>query len=124
MVAAETRSMVGGFDELFEPQTAAMNSWERVRSLVVNQDLDEANGVVLDLIDRRIADGDQAMHAVRILLRHYIEIVVNMEPMAHLGCAPLRPDDRLVQAFSQIIDLMHGQNQQLNELQQLAADLV
>ena len=40
------------------------------------------------------------------------------------SCAPLRPDDRLVDAFSQIIDLMHEQNEQLNELQGLAADLV
>jgi hypothetical protein len=121
---SKAKLIAGAFGGMIEPPSGTMHSWERVRSLIVDQSLDEANEAIIDLLDQRIAGGDQALHAVRILLQHYIEIVVNLEPMAHLGCAPLRPDDRLVEAFAQIIDLMHGQNQQLNELQALASDLI
>jgi hypothetical protein len=99
-------------------------TWHPPKPYVVTRNLDEVNGLVLGLLDQRIAEGDDAMQSVRNLLCHYIDIIVNMEPMAHLGCAPLRPDDRLVEAFSQIIDLMHAQNQQLDELQRLITDIV
>ena len=124
-VSTETDTMPIHLDiEVDEPGTGAMEALDRVRSLVVDQNLNEANAMVLGLLEQRIADGDHALHAARILLYHYIDIISNLEPMAHLGCAPLRPDDRLVAAFSRIIDLMHAQNQQLSELQELASDLL
>jgi hypothetical protein len=110
--------------EVLKINGEATNSWHQLKPSIVNQPLDEVNDLVLGLLDQRIAEGDDAMQPVRSLLCHYIDIIISLDPMAHLGCAPLRPDDRLVEAFSQIIDLMHAQNQQLDELQRLITDAV
>jgi hypothetical protein len=96
----------------------------RIRRYLKDRQLEAANAAVFEILDERIQCGDTTLEAVRALLGHYIEIVTNMAPMAHLGCAPLRPDDRLVQVFVQVVDLMHKQNQQLHELQAIAAELM
>jgi hypothetical protein len=91
---------------------------------VASHGLDAANRTALGLLDQRISEGDDALIAVRNLLRHYIDIIVNLEPMAHIGCSPLRPDDRFIEAFSQILTLMHVQYQQIDDLQRLITDVV
>lgn len=111
-------------DETLQSDAGPLVAWKQEYPVAVSQGLDEANRVALGLLDRRISEGDDALIAVRSLLRHYIDVIVNLEPMAHIGCSPLRPDDRFVEAFSQIISLMHVQYQQIDDLQRLITDIV
>lgn len=95
-----------------------------VRALLAERRLEMATGFVLDLLQQRISVGDRALDAVRLVLQHYVTIVSQSVPLSHLGCAPLRPDDRLYQCFSEFVDMLHRQDGQIRELQAIIAELV
>ena len=96
----------------------------RVRAYLAEQRLGMANQLALDVLDDRLAiDDDDGLRAVRLLLQHYMLLVAQMEPLAHLGCAPLRPDDRLYQCFNQFVALLHQQDSQIRELTAIVAEL-
>jgi len=111
-------------DETLRSDVGPLAPAKQDYAVVASHGLDEANRTALGLLDQRISEGDDALIAVRNLLRHYIDIIVNLEPMAHIGCSPLRPDDRFIEAFSQIVNLMHVQYQQIDDLQRLITDVV
>ena len=97
---------------------------DAVRDMLGQQRIDMATGFVLDLLDQRIAAGDGALDAVRLVLQHYVMIVSQSVPLAHLGCAPLRPDDRLYQCFAEFVETLHRQESQIRELTAIVAELV
>jgi hypothetical protein len=99
-------------------------SVESLRDWLREQQLDVATQMILERLDKRIARGDAELQAVRLLLHHYSTIISRLVPMAHLGCAPLRPDDRLYECFAEFVDLLHRQQNQIREMEAIITELV
>lgn len=117
-IAAATRA-AGGEVVAFPGESVTV-----IRDLIRSGALDDAHDQALVLLDRRIAAGDPPLAAVKLLLLHYYHIVSAQQPLAHLGTAPLRPDDRLHACFGGFLDLMHRQQRQIHELQQMIGELL
>jgi hypothetical protein len=100
------------------------NLTAQVRASLENQRLEHATALVLAWAERRIRSGDEDARAIEQLLRHYILLVCRMPPLAHLEREPLRPDDRLYECFDDIVTLLHRQDQQINTLLAMLAELV
>jgi hypothetical protein len=97
---------------------------DEVRSLIREHRLDEANRVVLTMLDERIAAGDGELSAASMLLQHYDVVLSRQPPLSHIGAMPLRPNDRLYACFDQFIDLIRQQQSQVSELQAIIAELI
>jgi hypothetical protein len=133
-----TETQLSGQDWLSSPQsptdavsvgpafrsTRADVACDAVRALLAEQRLERATAFALDLLNQRIDVGDGALDAVRLVLEHYVMIVAQLAPLAHLGCAPLRPDDRLYRCFSEFVEMVHRQDGQIRELQSIIAEMV
>lgn len=122
--APVTEAQLSGQDWLSSPQAPADDACDAVRALLAEQRLERATSFALDLLNQRIDVGDGALDAVRLVLEHYAMIVAQLAPLAHLGCAPLRPDDRLYRCFSEFVDMVHRQDGQIRELQSIIAEMV
>jgi hypothetical protein len=100
------------------------NVQEDVRTLIRDHRVDAANGLVMTLLDQRIAAGDTDLRAASLLLQHYEIMLSRIPPLSHVGAIPLRPNDYLYACFDQFIDLIRQQQNQISELQAIIAELI
>ncbi len=97
---------------------------DHVQALIRNNRLDEANRVVLNLLQQRIDTDDKQLSAASMLLQHYEIVLSRQPPLSHIGARPLRPNDSLYACFDQFIELIRRQQSQISELQAIIAELI
>jgi hypothetical protein len=96
---------------------------ERVNQ-VADDDIGFGCEVALELLDRRIADGDSELLAVKNAVQRCLSLLSAMPPLSHVDSAPLRPDDRLYEFFDQFLSLLRQQESQMQELQTMINELI
>jgi hypothetical protein len=102
----------------------AATSFNRMRTLVLENSLDEAASVAAALLQQRIAAGDVELASVGLLLQHYETVLYRLPPLGHTEMVALRPSEELYACFDQFVDLLRQQGQQIAELQAILSEMI
>lgn len=96
----------------------------RIRTLIKDNLLDEANQIVTRLLRTRMNSGDTELAAVNLLLQHYRMLIARQPPLSHVDTVPLHPNGHLYECFDRFIDLMAQQNKQISEMSVIISELI
>jgi hypothetical protein len=111
-----------GVAQVSEAQVNEANETSVCQALIANNQLHEASKIVSTILDKMIDDGAHGLRPVRLLLQRYENMIANLPPLAHLGTAPLQPNDMMYSCFDQFLMLIHQQQRQVQELQTMLAE--
>ncbi len=95
-----------------------------VAAALAQHQVGEATGMAMDLLARRVREGDEAAEGLIAVLDYYAGLVSRLPPLYDAERIPLQIDDRLAICFEQVMALLREQDMQVAELSAILAELL